>query len=216
MSTTVDDTPDQRFSVTLRERTADDHRDAEGSTLMRDLVAGTLPAARLGDLLAQHLLVYRALEGTAEGFRADPAVAPFLSDDLARTPALEHDVTLLLGPGAADEVVARPATAAYVARIEATAAWGGGFVAHHYTRYLGDLSGGLFIGRVVARSYPDLDVRFYTFAGIDDPKGFKDAYRAQLDAAPWPAEERERIIDEVHAAYALNTDMFAGLEDPPG
>ncbi|HYI61238.1 MAG TPA: biliverdin-producing heme oxygenase [Acidimicrobiales bacterium] len=214
MSTTLDDGPDQRFSTTLRERTMADHGDAEGSTLMGDLMAGTLERARIGDMLAQHLIVYRALERTAETFRGDPVVAPFLSDDLARTPALEHDVAALLGAEAVAAPTPRPATAAYVARIEGTTDWPGGFVAHHYTRYLGDLSGGQHIGRVVARAYADLDVRFYTFDRIASPKAVKEAYRAQLDRSPWSDEERERIIDEVRVAYALNTDLFRQLDQP--
>jgi heme oxygenase len=215
MSTTADDTTAPGFAATLRERTMTDHRDAEGSTLMGDLMAGTLEHARIGDMLAQHLLVYRALEGTAESFRDDPVVAPFLDDDLARTPALEHDVALLLGPDAVADPTPHPATATYVARIEATAGWGGGFVAHHYTRYLGDLSGGQHIGRVVARAYPDLPIRFYTFDRIASPKAVKEAYRARLDAAPWSDEERDRIVDEVRAAYALNTELFAQLDRAP-
>ena len=215
MALTIDDTPEVRFSTTLRDRTMPDHQQAEGNTLMRDLVAGTLDPARMGDMLAQHLLVYRALETVAEAHRGHPEVQPFLLDGLARTAVLTDDVARLLGADAVDALAARPATAAYVARLEEMATWPGGFVAHHYTRYLGDLSGGQHIGRVVARAYPDLAIGFYTFAEIESPKAVKERYRELLDAAPWSDEERERVIDEVRNAYALNTAMFRDLDDDP-
>ena len=63
------------------------------------------------------------------------------------------------------------------------ATWPGGFVAHHYTRYLGDLSGGIFIGRVMQRrfGFDTNGIGFYLFADIADPRAFKDVYREQLD-----------------------------------
>lgn len=200
------------FSAVLRERTSTVHTDAEGSSVMAQLVAGTLPPARIGEVFAQHLLVYRALETTADGFVGDPVVDPFLVEGLARTPALEHDVATLLGDDAVLEVRASPATAAYVERIEATAGWPGGFVAHHYTRYLGDLSGGQYIGRALARAHPDLQLGFYSFDRIASPKAVKEHYRACLDAAPWTADERQRIIDEVLVAYDRTSRLLSDLD----
>lgn len=210
--TTTTDPATVRFSTTLRERTMADHGDAEGSTLMRDLVAGTLDRDRMGALLGQHLLVYRALEQMAGTLADDPVVAPFLLPGLARTEALEADVRLLGGPEAADTVAARPGTAAYVARLEAVGSWSGGFVAHHYTRYLGDLSGGQHIRRIVERAYPDLPIRFYTFEDVESPKALKERYRQLLDEAPWATDEQDRIVAEVREAYRLNQGMFASLE----
>lgn len=211
--TTTTDTAAVRFSTSLRERTMADHGDAEGSTLMRDLVAGTLDRGRMGQMLAQHLLVYRALEERGRALAADPVVAPFLLPGLERTAALEADVALLLGPDAAGTVTALPGTAAYLDRLEALGGWAGGFVAHHYTRYLGDLSGGQHIRRVVERAYPDLPIRFYTFEAVESPKALKDRYRQLLDEAPWSVDEQDRIVAEVREAYALNQAMFASLED---
>ena len=62
--------------------------------------------------------------------------------------------------------------------------WGGLFVAHHYTRYLGDLSGGQAIGRILDREFAlgGRRLAFYAFAAVPKPKPYKDAYRARLDA----------------------------------
>ena len=81
--------------------------------------------------------------------------------------------------------------------------WPAGYVAHHYTRYLGDLSGGQVIGRRMAEllGEPERGTAFYRFAEIQQPKRFKDEYRRLLDAAPWDDDESGRVIDEVRVAY---------------
>ena len=56
-------------------------------------------------------------------------------------------------------------------------------------------------------------IGFYIFDDIADPRAFKDVYRAQLDAAPWDADEQERVIDEVLRAYQFNTDVFIDLAE---
>ncbi len=105
------------------------------------------------------------------------------------------------------------AASAYAARLHASAAWGGLFAAHHYTRYLGDLSGGQAIGRCLDRAF-DLDGRgisFYDFSAVGKPKPYKDAYRARLDALGTSPEETERVVAEVKVAFGLNQALFEEL-----
>ena len=61
-------------------------------------------------------------------------------------------------------------------RIDTPGRWAGGFVAHHYTRYLGDLSGGQAIGRLMKRhfGFETNGILFYLFDQIADPKAFKE------------------------------------------
>jgi heme oxygenase (biliverdin-producing, ferredoxin) len=146
--------------------------------------------------------------------RLDPVASRFISDKLTRLPALEADLEFLIGPDWRASIAPLPTTQAYVSRIRRVAAtWPGGFVAHHYTRYLGDLSGGQFIGRLMQRrfGFDTNGIGFYLFGDIADPKAFKDVYREQLDAAPWDDEEKERVIDEVLVAYRFNTELFEDL-----
>ncbi|MBX3313949.1 MAG: biliverdin-producing heme oxygenase [Actinobacteria bacterium] len=207
---------DATFSAILRERTADDHRDAETSTFMSALVDGHLPLAGYTDMLAQHAYAYEALESPAPTVADDPVLQPFLHPGLLRADALAADLHALVGPEWRTVHRPTPATERYVSRLrEVGSSWTGGYVAHHYTRYLGDLSGGQFIGRIAARTYdltPERGGRFASFDQLGDLTAFKDAYRAALDAAPWDGDEQVRIVDEIRAAYALNGDVFAGLE----
>jgi heme oxygenase len=204
------------FSTILRERTADDHRGAERSPYMSALLDGTLSRAGYTDMLAQHAYVYEVLEAPAPSVADDPAVAPFVHQGLRRTAALEADLTDLVGADWRSVHPATPSTERYVARVrEVGATWAGGYVAHHYTRYLGDLSGGQFIGRIAAKAYdltPEHGGRFADFGGLGDLTAFKDNYRAALDAAPWDADEQVRIVDEIRAAYAFNTAVFDDLD----
>ena len=206
--------PPAPFSVELREQTTGDHRNAERSGFPVALVRGQVPFTGYVDLLAQHRYAYAALEGLRTRHLDDPLVGPFLDERLLRLPALDTDLQELVGADWADQLPPSPATLAYVDRIESCADWPGGHLAHHYTRYLGDLSGGIHIGAVAARTYelvPGRGGRFATFEAIDDPTTYKDAYRARLDALTWDEDERRRVIAEVHAAYASNEAVFDDL-----
>ncbi|MBM4639615.1 biliverdin-producing heme oxygenase [Rhodococcus hoagii] len=203
------------FAERIKSETDAAHRATEQSRFVGDLLAGKLTEEGYAALLAQTYLVYEALERAAEPHVADPIAAPFITDDLVRLPSLAADLEFLLGPGWRDQVVATPATAAYVARLEEVAFDSAAdFVAHHYLRYMGDLSGGQIIRRMLERAYGyEVDgLRFYIFDRIAKPKVFKDEYRANLDAAPLSPEEQARFIAEVNLAYGLNGALFADLE----
>ena len=202
------------FSAALRERSSRDHSSSEHAGFMADLMKGEGTREDYVNLVVQHWFIYEALERTAGQMRNDPVARVFISDKLTRLPALEADLEFLIGPDWRDRIEPLPTTRRYVDRIDQVGAtWPGGFVAHHYTRYLGDLSGGQFIGRLMSRrfGFETNGIGFYLFQDIADPKAFKDVYREQLDAAPGDAEEQERVIDEVLLAYRFNTELFGDL-----
>ena len=202
------------FSAALRERSSSAHSGSEHAGFMSDLMRGQGTREDYVALVAQHWFIYEALEAAAERMKNDPIAAPFISDKLTRLPALEADLDYLIGPDWRSRIEPLPTTGRYVERIrQVGATWAGGFVAHHYTRYLGDLSGGQFIGKIMARQFgfDTNGIGFSLFADIADPKAFKEVYREQLDAVPWDERERERVIDEVLVAYQFNTDLFTDL-----
>lgn len=203
------------FSAALRQRSSRAHSGSEHADFMADLMKGEGTREDYVALVVQHYFVYEALESAEAKFAEDAEARPFLSDQLTRMPALEADLTFLLGDGWRKQISPLPTTERYVARIYEIEAegWAGGFVAHHYTRYLGDLSGGQAIGRLMKRhfGFETNGILFYLFDQIADPRAFKETYREQLDAVGWDAEERERVIDEVLYAYRLNTELFEDL-----
>lgn len=90
-----------------------------------------------------------------------------------------------------------------------------GYVAHHYTRYLGDLSGGQIIRGTAEKTWgferKGDGVRFYVFEQISNPAAFKREYRELLDAVDADDLEKQRIVDECKRAFALNTAVFHEL-----
>jgi len=193
------------LSALLRTGSQAEHTAAEGSTFMSELMAGRINEAGYAHHLGLLRRVYAALEGVAADLVNDPIAAAVIDPAIERLAAIDADLDHW---GRVEHN--SPAADAYVARIQASASWGGLFVAHHYTRYLGDLSGGQAIGRIIGREF-GLDgagTAFYTFDEVPKPKLYKDAYRARLDALPLDGAERERILNEVKAVFALNGDLF--------
>jgi heme oxygenase len=201
----------QPLSVVVREGSRAAHEQAEGTSFMTELLEGRLSERAYADYLTGLRPVYAALEQVGADLAGDPLVAAVRDEALERLAAIDADLdhwSRHATPG-----LRSAATAAYAERIEQARAWGGLYVAHHYTRYLGDLSGGLAIGRIVGRTYgvgPEA-LGFYAFPGIEKPKPYKDGYRARLDALPLDAEQKARVLAEVRAGFALNTAFFAEL-----
>lgn len=191
--------------------------EANHSPFIENLLGGALPVAAYTRYTEQLWFVYRALEETGERLAADSVAGPFLHPALPRASALEADLTHLHGgEGWRKRVEPLPATAEYTARIaEVGAEWPGGYVAHHYTRYMGDLAGGQAIRSTAEKTWGFATkgdgVRFYVFDKLGNPAAFKREYRAALDALPADELEAQRIIGECKHAFRLNTAVFREL-----
>ncbi|WGD37268.1 biliverdin-producing heme oxygenase [Lysinibacter sp. HNR] len=202
------------FSQILRERTKSGHRDTSGAGFMDDLISGRGTREDYVALVKQYYFIYEALENATERMKNDPVAAAFITSKLTRLPALKADLEFLIGEDWLEQIEALPSTRAYVERIrEVGATWSGGFIAHHYIRYLGDLSGGQIIRTLMKRQFgfETNGVGFYLFDEIAKPKQFKDTYKEQLDAVDWDEAERDRVIDEVILAYEFNGLVFDDL-----
>lgn len=215
MSTTHSPDLDTTFSARIREATMSAHRDAERSAYVHRLMRGQLPIDGVADLMVQHHSIYSALERTAAALHADSVVSGFVGGpELLRVPRIEADLRTLVGTDWAERFVVHPATAVYAGNIAATAGHPERFVAQHYTRILGDLSGGQMISRTLVRHYGDAlagALSFYEF-DIDDMGAYKDAYRTRLDQAPWSDEDQDAFVDETNRAYRANSAVFGELD----
>jgi heme oxygenase len=197
----------------VRTATRSDHAAAQSVTYFDALFGGRLDRAGYAALTVQLFFVYETLEDAAAVMRADPVAGAFVRDDLARLPALTADLDYLLGTDWPARVTPSAATTEYRARLREVAfTWPAGFVAHHYTRYLGDLSGGQIVQRALAKEYglADAGTRFYQFPAVQ-PVAVKRHYRQLLDAAPWDRVEQDRFLDEVRLAYRLNVAVLDDL-----
>lgn len=217
MTTAIETTVDGlSLSKALKISTAEAHARAELSTFMQDLMEGRLDAAAFVALQEQSWLLYTVLEETARVVAGDPIADSIVDPVLERVGSIEHDLDVLHGrTGWRADVEALPATVAYTGRLKQIAAEkdAARLIAHHYVRYLGDLSGGVVIGRMVERHYGvDKDaLTFFTFTDIPKVKPYKDSYRAALDALPLDSVTRGRLLAEAGDAFVMNFNMFADL-----
>lgn len=209
-TTVLDEAP--TLSSAMREGSRAEHDAAEGSTFMSELLEGRLDVQAHTDLLLRLRSVYAALEAAIARHATDPLIAPVHDSALERLAAIDADLAHW-APGVDPASVDSPAAAAYVSRIE-HADWAGLLLAHHYTRYLGDLSGGQIIGRILRRTYDvpeDRGTAFYEFTEIPKPKLFKDSYRAALDGLGLSPEQVGRVVEEVRVVFGLNQALFDEL-----
>jgi heme oxygenase len=159
-------------------------------------------------LLLRNLLpAYRVLESALVACEHLPGLAPLVRRELFRGPALECDLRQLHGPRFEVELPLLEAGAGYAACVaEAAREDPLRLAAHAYTRYLGDLSGGVILGRRLRRdlSLGSGELAFYRFPAIARPAQFKRTYRqaiAELDADP---SMQRAIVDEACAAFRHN------------
>jgi len=203
------------LSVRLREGTKVSHRLAETTPFIREFFAGRLTVESYRTFLVQLRHVYAALEAHLEAQRAHPILGQFYMPELHRVAALVQDLTHYFGDDTWRALPPHPATARYVQRLDDLAEQRPGeLVAHHYTRYLGDLSGGQALKRIVAKMFPDpagAGLAFYDFPAIPDHGQFKGAYRARLDALALDEAAGQALVDEANCAFELNRGVFAGM-----
>ncbi|ADG73959.1 Heme oxygenase [Cellulomonas flavigena DSM 20109] len=212
-------TPDQLLepapplSAALRAGTRQEHEDAERSAFVEHLVDGTLPLAGYVDLAAQQHAIYTALEAAGDRLVAAGTHGDLVFPELVRVPAIEKDLAFLVGADWRARVRVLPATADYVARLGQVGDDLPRYAAHAYTRYLGDLSGGQILQRMLERHHglAGDGVSFYDFPQIHKLKPFKDVYRERLDALDLTPAQRDEVVEEARVAFRLNRAVFTDL-----
>lgn len=204
------------LAAMLREGTKKSHSMAENTGFIACFLKGTVEKASYRKLTANLYYVYSAMEEEFERLQTHPIIAKIYFPILNRKASLERDLQFYYGANWREE--AQPSLAAqdYVARIHEVARSAPELmVAHAYTRYMGDLSGGQILKKI-AQNGMNLSegqgTAFYEFEAIDDEKAFKQMYRAAMDELPIDETTAQRIVDEANDAFHLNMKMFKELE----
>jgi len=204
----TEDLATKPLSGMLRRETWTDHERAQFSPFELSLAEGTISKQGYAELIANVYPVYQALETRLETLADDPIVGQFHIAALARLRFLERDLAFFYGLDWEEKVAnCLPSTREYVDRINSVGPVG--FVAHHYTRYMADLSGGLMIYAALKKAWGDSDdgLAYYDFSEIGDAVGFKNAYRQALNDLPLDVDGKLELIEEVMVAYEYNIEM---------
>ena len=146
-----------------------------------------------------------------------PAFAPlYFPTELHRKEALTKDMEYFFGENWEEQVQCSQAAQKYVERIHYVGQNEPELlVAHAYTRYLGDLSGGQVLKKIAQKAL-DLPssgegVDFFTFPNVASATKFKQLYRSRMNTLEMTPEVRQRVIEEAKAAFLLNIQVRSWL-----
>ncbi|MFM7363358.1 MAG: heme oxygenase (biliverdin-producing) [Cuspidothrix sp.] len=208
----------------LRVGTKKAHTMAENVGFVKCFLKGVVEKNSYRKLVANFYFIYSAMEEEMEKHKDHPIVGKIYFPELNRKHTLEQDLAYYYGYNWREQVKLSPAGAAYVNRIrEISATEPELLIAHSYTRYLGDLSGGQIL-KNIAQTAMNLTegegTAFYEFADISDEKAFKAQYRQNLDAMAiddttsdgGKPSLADRIVEEANSAFDINMKMFQELE----
>ncbi len=203
------------LSALLRERTRDAHAAAERAGIMVPLLRRTLSRAGYRTLLLNLLPIYEALEHAL----ADPAtpapVRALALPGLARAERLRADIAgtdRWVDDGAPTRAL--PESIAYATHLQVLRQRAPlGLAAHAYLRYLGDLSGGQVLARIVRSAWgDDAPVALYGFGDADVHARLASGFRQALDAVARTAAEAEPVVAEALDGFERHRRLFMALE----
>ena len=199
------------FSVDLKEGTKESHSAAENTKFVASFLRGVVDYEEYRKLLTNFYYVYDTMEQRIRETE-DPMVQAIRSESLERKEGIERDLEYYYGADWKEKQIPSDACNKYCHRINEIAEESPYLlVAHHYTRYIGDLSGGKILKEITARvlkppAGKGLD--FYEFPSIPDAKLFKQNYRACLDNLGTTVPQENALIAEANYAFELNMNMF--------
>jgi len=209
--------------LALRERTRDLHAHAERSGFVRAMLRGVATRSGYALYLRNLLPVYHTLERGLEQHKGSRGVSSIVCERLYRAAAIEEDLLALSGSAWETRLPLLPVGLRYAKRIQrAAAADGIGLIGHAYTRYLGDLNGGLILRRRLAESPglgPDA-LAFYRFHGIDEPDRYAAVYLGAFERAASETADHGAVIDGAVVAFQHTIELsiavaaFEGAIDP--
>ncbi|NP_001297923.1 heme oxygenase 1 [Esox lucius] len=205
------------LSEQIKAKTRDIHVRAENTQLMLNYQKGqiTLPQYKL--LLFSLYEIYRALEEELDRNASHPGVSPiYFPQELARLETIERDLEHFFGKEWQKRVIVPAATQRYTQRLHTIGKDDPNLlVAHAYTRYLGDLSGGQVLGKITQKSFglsSGEGVSFFSFPGVSSPNRFKQLYRSRMNSIELTKEEREAVLEEALMAFEHNIQVFDDLQ----
>ena len=208
--------PVDNFAKQLKEGTKKSHSAAENTAFVKSFLKGVVNKESYRGLISDFYFVYTALEEEVSKLHDHPVVGCLDLPDLRRKLALEMDVRYYYGPIWRSLIKPSEACERYVNRIREVAKNEPELlVGHHYTRYLGDLSGGQILRGIAENSLkPEKGkgLSFYDFSEISDSKNYKKVYRQLLDGLDVAQDDVDLIIREANYAFKLNMYMFEELE----
>ena len=206
------------LATQLREGTKKSHTMAENTGFVSCFLKGVVDKSTYRKLIADLYFVYFTMEEELSRLIKEhhPVVSLIDFEELNRCSSLEADLSFYFGENWNNLLPVSSSAKAYKDRIKHIAVTQPELlIGHHYTRYIGDLSGGQILKRIAKKAMNisgDNGLKFYEFAQIKDPKEFKLKYSQTLNSLPIDQKMADSIVDEANLAFKYNMDMFQELE----
>lgn len=204
------------LATQLREGTSKSHSMAENVSFVKSFLGGVIDKESYRKLVSNLYFVYSAMEEEMEKNKENVYLKPIYFTELNRRKNLELDLEHYYGSDWKSLIRISEATAAYVERIRTISSERPELlVAHAYTRYLGDLSGGQLLKKIAQRAMNLSDgngLAFYEFDQVADEQEFKQNYKRALDSLPLDANLADNIVAEANVSFTMNMKMFQELE----
>tara|TARA_Y100001970_G_scaffold165492_1_gene202307 strand:- start:5080 stop:5766 length:687 start_codon:yes stop_codon:yes gene_type:complete len=205
----------EQFSKQLKEGTKKSHSAAENTKFVAGFLRGVLDPEQYRQLLTNFYYVYDTMEQRIRE-STDNLVSMVSYPELERVNALEKDLRYYYGPMWRDKQIPSEACNTYCYRINEIAEKDPYLlIAHHYTRYIGDLSGGQILKGIASKALDNPvgeGLHFYDFPEIEDAKEWKDGYRLCLDNMDLNEQQKNAIIVEANYAFRLNMYIFDEIQ----
>ena len=203
------------LAAELKTGTKRSHTAAENTKFVGSFLRGVVSEENYRTLIKDFYFVYSAIEEEMERLEDNEYIAPINFKELNRVEQLKMDVRYYYGPNWRSIIAPSESAVQYVERVHEVADKDPYLlVGHHYTRYLGDLSGGQILKGIAEKALNLREgegLKFYDFDKIDDKKAYKDRYRFALDCLPLDKPKIDAIIAEANYAFKLNMDLFDEL-----
>uniref|UniRef100_A0A3Q3WM65 Heme oxygenase n=1 Tax=Mola mola TaxID=94237 RepID=A0A3Q3WM65_MOLML len=205
------------LSEQIKATTKDIHVRAENTQLMQRYQKGQITLPQYKILLCSLYEIYKTLEEQLDKNSSHPAVAPiYFPQELSRMESLQSDLEHFFGSDWRKRVIVSAATHRYAERLRQVGRESPELlVAHAYTRYLGDLSGGQVLGKITQKSLglsSKEGLSFFSFPGVSSPNRFKQLYRSRLDSIELTEEQRVVLLQEAVDAFEFNIQVFDDLQ----
>ena len=201
------------LATLLKEGTKENHNLAENTTFILNYLKGVLSRDSYVELLQDFYAIYSTLERELTAHKNDRILGHFYRPELFRSDALLSDLKSFVGDDLKD-LKTSDAAKEYINRIIFVSEYSPrSLIGHHYTRYLGDLSGGQVLKRITKTTLKvgDGALKFYEFPRIGNSGLYKTEYRTMLDALPLRQADKEMIVEEANTAFTMNINMFNDL-----
>ncbi len=204
------------LATQLREGTSKSHSMAENVSFVKSFLGGVVDKESYRKLVSNLYFVYSAMEEAMEKNKDNIFIKPIYFPELNRRENLEKDLEYYYGSEWQSAIILSEATKLYVERIQLVSVQRPELlVAHAYTRYLGDLSGGQLLKKIAQRALNLSDGRglaFYEFERVADEQEFKQNYKKALDSLPLDSSVADQIVAEANVSFTMNMKMFQELE----